>query len=511
MNLFKDIKPDFSAGFSVALVALPLSIGVALASGAPASSGIIAAVIGGLIGSWLGGANVTVNGPAAGLIVIVLDAIMTLGKGDTLQGVKGMLAASVVAGAIQVIFGALKLGRKGSAFPTSVIHGMMAAIGLIIIAKQVHMVMGYTPISKNPMMLFAEIPQAVMNMNPVVCLVGSISLAFLIGWSKLKASWAKKIPAPLLTIIIGSGFAAYLGLSGKALLQIPGDYSQWIIFPDFSVMTSFAGWKAAITLALVASLETVLSASAVDKMDPQHRKSDMDRDLLSKGVCNMLSASIGGLPMIAEIVRSSANVSYGAKTWRSNFIHSVVILGLVLLMPKALALIPLASLAAILLMVGSRLGSPAHFMHALHVGKDNLVGFVVTLFVTLSMDLLVGIFAGAFAQFAVEMFMGLKIRNLLHPIFGMQSKGEVVEIKIESALAFSNFMDIKNAILTNVNSGKNVSLDLTQCEYVDHNVMEELEDLKAFFIEKKLLLSISLSEKHYALGDETSSALKKAA
>ena len=276
-------------------------------------------------------------------------------------------------------------------------------------------------------------------------------------------------------------------------------------------MTSFAGWKAAITLALVASLETVLSASAVDKMDPQHRKSDMDRDLLSKGVCNMLSASIGGLPMIAEIVRSSANVSYGAKTWRSNFIHSVVILGLVLSMPKALALIPLASLAAILLMVGSRLGSPAHFMHALHVGKDNLVGFVVTLFVTLSMDLLVGIFAGAFAQFAVEMFMGLKIRNLLHPIFGMQSKGEVVEIKIESALAFSNFMDIKNAILTNVNIGKNVNLDLTQCEYVDHNVMEELEDLKAFFIEKKLLLSISLSEKHYALGDETSSALKKAA
>jgi MFS superfamily sulfate permease-like transporter len=225
----------------------------------------------------------------------------------------------------------------------------------------------------------------------------------------------------------------------------------------------------------------------------------------------MLSASIGGLPMIAEIVRSSANVSYGAKTWRSNFIHSVVILGLVLLIPKALALIPLASLAAILLMVGSRLGSPAHFMHALHVGKDNLVGFVVTLFVTLSMDLLVGIFAGAFAQFTVEMFMGLKIRNLLHPIFGMQSKGEVVEIKIESALAFSNFMDIKNAILTNVKIGKNVNLDLTLCEYVDHNVMEELEDLKAFFIEKKLLLSISLSEKHYSMGDETSSALKKAA
>lgn len=511
MNLFKDIKPDLSAGFSVALVALPLSIGVALASGAPASSGIIAAVIGGLVGSWLGGANVTVNGPAAGLIVIVLDAIMTLGKGNTLQGVKGMLAASVVAGALQVIFGSLKLGRKGSSFPTSVIHGMMAAIGLIIIAKQVHMLMGYTPESKNPMMLFAEIPHAVMNLNPNVCIVGCISLAFLVGWSKLKSSWTKKIPAPLLTIIVGSGLAAYFGLSGKTLLQIPGDFSQWIIFPDFSVMSSFAGWKAAITLALVASLETVLSASAVDKMDTQHRKSDLDRDLLSKGICNMLSASIGGLPMIAEIVRSSANVSYGAKTWRSNFIHSVVILGLVLLMPKALGLVPLAALAAILLMVGTRLGSPAHFIHAMKIGKDNLVGFVVTLLVTLSVDLLVGIFAGACAQFAVEMALGLKMRNLLHPVFGVKEKPTMAEVKIESALAFSNFQDIKNVIMSHYNSGISVNLDLTHCEYIDHNVMEELDGLRILFKGKNIFLSIGLSEKHYALGEESSSALKKAA
>jgi MFS superfamily sulfate permease-like transporter len=511
MNLFKDIKPDLSAGFSVALVALPLSIGIALASGAPASAGIISAVIGGLIGSWMGGGNVTVNGPAAGLIVIVLDAILTLGKGNTLQGIKGMLAASVVAGALQVAFGALKLGRKGTSFPTSVIHGMMAAIGLIIVAKQAHMLLGYTPESKNPMMLFAEIPHAVMNMNPLVFTVGFISLAFLVVWSKLKTPWTKKVPAPLLTIVLGSGLAAYFGFSGKTLLQIPGDFSQWIIFPDFSVMTSFAGWKAAITLALVASLETILSASAVDKMDTQHRKSDLDRDLLSKGVCNMVSASIGGLPMIAEIVRSSANISYGAKTWRSNFIHSAVILGLVLCVPQALSLIPLASLAAILLMVGSRLGNPTHFTHALKVGKDNLVGFVVTLVVTLSVDLLVGIFVGAFAQFAVEMFMGLNFRQLLHPIFGVKEKEASADIKIESALTFSNFTDVKEVILSHLNSGRSINLDLTQCQYIDHDVMELLEDLKASFIEKKLFLSISLSEKHYALGRESSSALKKAA
>jgi len=467
MKFLSDFKPDISSGFSVALVALPLSIGIALASGAPASSGIMAAVIGGLIGSWLGGCQVTINGPAAGLIVIVLDAITSMSHGNPVQGMKGMLAAAVVAGAIQTIFGLLKLGRKGTAFPTSVIHGMMAAIGLIIIAKQVH--------------------------------------------NLFKAAWMKKIPAPLLTITLGAGLAAMMGLTGKELLTIPTDFSQWIILPDFSVMTTFVGWKSAITLALVGSLETVLSASAVDKLDPQHRKSDLDRDLTSKGICNMLSASVGGLPMIAEIVRSSANVSFGAKTWRSNFFHGVVILALVLLAPKALALIPLASLAAILVMVGSRLGSPAHFMHALKIGPDNLIGFVVTLVVTLSVDLLVGIFAGAFVQFAVEMYMGLKIKNLIHPFFAVSFKDKDEEIKIESALTFSNFIEVRDEIMKGFTQNKNVILDLKESDYIDHNVMEEIEDLKNTFKSKNLTLTIWLSEEHHSLGKESSSALKRTA
>jgi MFS superfamily sulfate permease-like transporter len=511
MKFLSDFKPDISSGFSVALVALPLSIGIALASGAPASSGIMAAIIGGLIGSWLGGCQVTINGPAAGLIVIVLDAITSMSHGNPVQGMKGMLAAAVVAGAIQTIFGLMKLGRKGTAFPTSVIHGMMAAIGLIIIAKQVHNLFGHVPHSKNPIMLFAEIPSAFMNMQPKVFAIGMISLVFLVGITKAKAAWMKKIPAPLLTITLGAGLAAMMGLTGKELLTIPTDFSQWIILPDFSVMTTFVGWKSAITLALVGSLETVLSASAVDKLDPQHRKSDLDRDLTSKGICNMLSASVGGLPMIAEIVRSSANVSFGAKTWRSNFFHGVVILALVLLAPKALALIPLASLAAILVMVGSRLGSPAHFMHAMKIGPDNLIGFVVTLLVTLSVDLLVGIFAGAIVQFAVEMYMGLKIKNLIHPFFAISLKGKDEEIKIESALTFSNFIEVRDEIMKGLTENKNVILDLKESDYIDHNVMEEIEDLKNTFISKNLTLTICLSEGHHSLGKESSSALKRTA
>lgn len=513
MKFFDDFKPDFSAGFSVALVALPLSIGIALASGAPASAGLIAAIIGGMIGSWMGGSYVTINGPAAGLIVIVLDAILELGKGDNVLGFRLMLGAAVVGGAFQVIFGALKFGRKGLAFPASVIHGMMAAIGLIIIAKQMHILIGHTPVAKNPVLLYAEIPRAIFNMeiNPFIATIGIFSLIFLIIWSRLKTAWSKKVPAPLIATILGSILALTLGVHGKGLLTIPSDFSNWIIFPDFSAMATFAGWKAAITLALVASLETVLSAAAVDKMDPQRRESNLDRDLLSKGVCNMLSAAIGGLPMIAEIVRSSANVSYGAKTYKANFIHGTVILALVLLLPNALSMIPLAALAAILLMVGSRLGNPSHFIHAKKIGWDNLVGFAVTLILTLAEDLLVGIVVGAICQFMVEMYHGLKLRHLFKPEFKTVDNGNEVIIEVESALAFSNYLTIKDLLAEYANSSKNVRLELSHSGYIDPTVMDALEDLKKYFQFRKLTLIVGLSEKHFALGVEHNSARKLSA
>lgn len=505
-----ELKADLSAGFSVALVALPLSIGIALASGAPASSGLIAAIIGGILGSWMGGSHVTINGPAAGLIVIVLDAIVAMGHGDPMQGFRGMLAASVVAGAIQIALGALKLGQKGSSFPASVIHGMMAAIGLIIISKQIHVLMGHTPDAKNPVMLYLEIPKALMNINLPVFTAGAASLVLLVALSRIKSTWAKKVPGALLAVIVGSILAMSIGIPAQGLLQIPSDFSKWIIFPDFSVMSTFAGWKAALTMAIVASLETVLSATAVDKLDTQKRKSNMDRDLLSKGVCNLASGLIGGLPMIAEIVRSSANVSYGAKTWKSNFFHGIFVLALVVFASKALALVPLASLAAVLIMVGSRLGSPAHLMHAWKIGFDNMIGFAVTLFVTLGVDLLAGILAGAFVQFAVEMRLGLKFKDLFKASF-LREETKDVTIKVSSALAFSNFLALKNAIHSHIKDGKNVTIDLTECNYIDHSVMEELHDLEKEFHLKNLSFCIVKSAQHRALGEDNLSAIRKVA
>ncbi len=505
-------RPDFSAGFSVALVALPLSIGIALASGAPASAGIIAAIVGGILGSWMGGGNLTINGPAAGLIVIVLEAIQALGNGSPGQGFRAMLAAAVVAGAIQVVFGALKLARKGLMCPSSVIHGMMAAIGLIIIAKQIHVMFGYTPIAKNPVMLFAELPRAIMNMQPLSFMAGGLSLALLLAWPKMKWGWTKKVPAPLLAVLLGVVVAAVFGFDAKKLLQVPQDMSSWLVFPDFSIMATFDGWRVAMTLALVASLETTLSAAAIDKMDPQHRHSDLDRDLLSKGVCNMVSAALGGLPMIAEIVRSSANVSYGAKSWRANFTHGFIILAAVLLMPQALSLIPLASLAAILVMVGSRLGSPAHFLHAKKIGLDHLSGFVVTMAVTLAVDLLVGIIAGAAVQYFVEVYLGLRPKDTFSPAFKTdEDQNHVTHFAVTSALTFCNFEQLKLKITDSLTKGHSVSLELESCPYIDHNVMDQLVELKALAKEKSLELKMTYSETHQALGSDSCSALRKAA
>lgn len=504
VNVMNDssLKLDFTAGFSVALVALPLSIGIALASGAPASAGLIAAIIGGLLGSWMGGTNVTINGPAAGLIVIVLDAVSGL-------GFKGMLGAAVVAGGIQIIMGLLKFARKGLAFPVSVIHGMMAAIGVIIIAKQTHIMIGHIPVAKNPLMLLAELPLSFGNIQLTVFAVGILTLCLLIFWNKITNPTIKKIPGPLVAVIFSAGLASYLGINSSALLQVPADIRSWIIVPDFSAVNSFPFWKSALTLAVVGALETTLSAAAIDKIDPKKRKSNLDRDLISKGICNTLSAAIGGLPMIAEIVRSSANVTYGAKTWRANFSHGFIILLAVLVLPKALSLIPLSALATILVMIGWRLGSPTHFRHAMKVGKDNLLGFTVTLVMTLAVDLLVGIFCGAVAQFAIEIYLGLKLKHSLKASYEIRTTPEMTEIIVHSSLAFSNFTGLKDAILKNAQIRKKINLDLTMCDYIDHSVMEQIEEIKEHFKFIKTPLTVNISAQQHSLGKDLLSARKK--
>ncbi len=501
METSHPLKVDVAAGFSVALVALPLSIGIALASGAPASAGLIAAVLGGLLGSWLGGSSVTINGPAAGLIVIVLDAIGAL-------GFRGMLGAAVVAGLLQIVFGALRFGRKASSFPSPVIHGMMTAIGVIIIAKQTHILIGHVPESKNPLMLLAEIPLSFSNFQPRVFAVGVLTLWLLILWNRLRHPLLKKVPGPLVGVVFGAVLALLLGLDGKTLLTVPGDLRSWVIFPEFSQIATAVFWKSALTLAVVGALETALSAAAVDKIDPLKRRSNLDRDLLSKGACNLASALVGGLPMIAEIVRSSANVAYGARTWRANFSHGLFLLLAVVALPNALNVIPLAALAAILVMIGWRLGSPKHIRHALQIGKDNLVGFLVTLVLTLVVDLLVGIFCGVLAQFAAELYLGLKLRHSFRADFQVMVKDETVYFEVRSSLVFANFFPLREELAEYLGQRKTVRLNLEGCDYIDHTVMEQLEELRG---QAPRQLLLTLSPHQHALGGSALSARRKSA
>lgn len=496
------LKADFSAGFQVALIALPLSIGIALASGAPASAGLIAAIIGGMIGSWLGGGFVNINGPAAGLIVIVLTAVNSI-------GFRGMLAAAVVSAIFQMVLGACKLGRKGTAFPASVIHGMMAAIGIIIIAKQAHLTIGHVAESKNPLMLLAEIPVAFRSFDHDIALIGLLTLGLLIVWNNADYKIIKKIPGPLVAVIFGAIMAKTFGVNQKALLNVPSDFRNWIIFPDFSVMATYNGWRTAITLCLVGSLETVLSSAAVDKMDPLRRKTDLDRDLMSKGITNLVSALIGGLPMIAEIVRSSANVSFGARTWKANFFQGTILLIAVLLLPFTLNLIPVAALAAVLCMIGWRLGSPKHFKHALKIGKDNVVGFAVTLVLTLGVDLLVGILFGVLAQYIAELTMGLRPKEVFKASYLVLEKDELQIIEAESSLIFSNFLAIKEHFLETAKAKKNAYLDLTKSPYIDHSVMEQLVELQSYYKSQGLNFEWKVSPDHRRVGRSTLSARKK--
>lgn len=518
LGLQKDWKADVQAGFILFLVALPLSVGIALASGAPASAGIIAAIVGGVIGSFLGGGHININGPAAGLITIVLSSVQLLGRGDATLGFKLTLAAIVIAGILQVLVGVLGWAKIGLAFPSSVIHGMLTAIGVIIIAKQVHVALGVAPQAKSAMGLILEIPRSLVNLNGEVALIGLTSFIILIGHQKLlsfpKLRFLKYLPAPLLAvatgILMGVSFDLHhhhvvqffdwnLEADPRFLLKIPENLTSSIIFPDFSQIMSFDSWRMIMTIFLVASLESTLSAYAVDKLDPERRHSNLNRDMWSKGICNLVCGLIGGLPIITEIVRSTANIANGAKSKLSNFMHGIFILAFVALFPWMLNEIPLASLAAILIVVGWRLAHPSQFKEAYHIGPDHILAFSVTLIVTLAFDLLLGIFAGLVVEFAIALVMGVKPKDLFKPKYATQLESDQVVIESQSPIIFSNSLKLRTHMLDFLGSSKNVTVDLSKSHFIDHSFMDQLDSIKDGFKERGLDFEVITSPDHQPL------------
>ncbi|MEI6805077.1 MAG: SulP family inorganic anion transporter [Myxococcaceae bacterium] len=390
-----ELVSDLRSGFLISLIALPLCLGVSMASGCPPIAGVITAMVAGLVSSFLGSSRLTIKGPAAGLIVIIVGAVYELGQGDMILGYQRCLAVGVAAAILQIILSQLNVGRFGKLMPPSVIHGMLAAIGIIIMAKQIHVLLGVVPISKTPFALIAELPTSILQANPLVLLMGLITLLI------ITCSFIKKIPPTLVALTIVVPVAFYLKLDSEFLVALPKSFWASFSFPDFSALASFTGIKYVFILTLVGSLESLLTVIALDK------DSDLNKDLFSVGVGNLIASLLGGLPMISEVVRSKANVDAGAKTHWSNFFHGAFLLIFVTLLTPVIQLIPLAALAAMLLVTGFRLASPQEFYKTYKQGIDQFCIFTVTCLITLKVDILVGVAVGILLTYLLSLSRSL--------------------------------------------------------------------------------------------------------
>ncbi|MCB9743938.1 MAG: SulP family inorganic anion transporter [Alphaproteobacteria bacterium] len=475
----------------VFLIALPLCLGIALASGFPPIAGVLTAIIGGLLCSHLGSAPLTIKGPAAGLIVISLGAVTELGMGDPVAGYHRALAVGVVAAIFQIVFAIVRADRLASVMPPSVLHGMLAAIGVIIIAKQVPVLLGVQGAHGEPLEMLAHIPHYVAEANPAILLIGAVSVLLLFGLPRIPG--VNKLPAPLLVLFfavpaglalgIPDGAAGTLGgreyaVNASYLVQLPGSLIDAIAFPDFSMITSPISMKYIAMYSLVGSVESLLSALAVDALDPERRASDLRKDLLITGVGNLACASLGGLPMISEIVRSKANIDAGATSPWSNFFHGAFLLIFVALAPGLLQLIPLAALAAMLVVIGMRLASPSEFKHTLEIGWDQLALFVTTLLVTLATDLLVGVAAGLALKLVLHVARGRDLAGLLRQPARITQSGAILLVQATGPLAFTNLMVLEAELKRHVTPEiHQVRIDLSGAKMVDHTTLERLNGI----------------------------------
>ncbi|MBI2272070.1 MAG: SulP family inorganic anion transporter [Bacteroidetes bacterium] len=490
---FKYLKNDLPAGLVVFLVALPLCLGIALASGAPLFSGIIAGMVGGIVVAFASGSSLSVSGPAAGLTVIVLNAITQLGSYEV------FLSAVVLAGLIQIILGFLKAGIIGYYFPSSVIKGMLAAIGIILILKQFPHAIGYDKnnegdfdfIQTDGQNTFSEIFNAINYIHPGAIIIAAISLFILIIWERpflKKFAFFKIVPGALLVVVIGIVINelfkinnSALQLSGDKLVQLPvatsatGFINQFTL-PDFSAFKNYNVYVVAVTIAIIASLESLLSIEAADKLDPYKRVTPTSRELKAQGLGNFISGLIGGLPLTAVIVRSSANINAGGKTKLSAIIHGLLLLLSVIGLASVLNKIPLACLAALLLVVGYKLAKVSLFQSMYRLGWNQFLPFIITVVAIQFSDLLKGIGIGM----VVSVFFILRSNYKRAYFYHKEKQGEEERIRIELAedVTFLNKGSIA-LTLDQLPDNSNVVIDGTRSHNIDLDVLEIIHNFKS--------------------------------
>jgi MFS superfamily sulfate permease-like transporter len=491
-------KSDVQAGLVVFLVALPLCLGIALASGAPLFAGIISGVIGGIVVGLLSNSQLSVSGPAAGLTAIVLVAITSLGSYEV------FLLAVVLAGMFQLLLGFAKAGTISNYFPSNVIEGMLTAIGLIIILKQLPHAIGYDADNEGDFFFlekgtghntFSSIIDAVNYSHPGAIIVTLVSLAILIAFNKVAfLKNLKVIPGALIAVVAGvvinevfksSGSSFVIAEDHLVKLPMPANFSDFIgqfSMPNFAAITNPQVWIVAITIAIVASIETLLCIEASDKLDTLKRYSNTNTELFAQGAGNILSGMIGGLPMTSVIVRTSANINSGGRTKTATVAHGVFLLLAVIIIPGILNKIPLACLAAILLMIGYKLASPKVFKHMLKMGKYQFVPFIITVLAVVLLDLLKGVAIGL----VVSIFYLLRSNLKLAYFFKKESfqEGEVIVIRLAQEVSFLNKAAIKQT-LTHLPEGSKVVIDATDTFYIDHDVLELIRDFNGVTSKEK--------------------------
>jgi len=511
-NIFGHLKSDFASGLVVFLVALPLCLGIAMASGAPLFSGIIAGVVGGIVVGYLSKSHVSVSGPAAGLTAIVLTAITDFGAFNI------FLTAVLLAGILQLVLGFLKAGSISNYFPTNVIEGMLAGIGVIIILKQLPHAVGYDAdfegdeafLQADGGNTFSSLLGALDYIQFGAVIITLISLAILIAWDKVPfLKKLKLIPGALVAVTVGvilneifiaSGSSLAIAKEHLVALPVPTsleDFQSIFMFPDFRAITNSQVWVVALTIAIVASIESLLCIEAADRLDPQKRFTDTNNELKAQGVGNIVSSLLGGLPMTSVVVRTSANINSGAKTKMSAIVHGALLLISVVAIPVILNKIPLATLAAVLLMVGYKLAKPATIMHFWHKGKYQFVPFIATLLAVVFLDLLKGVALGM----VISIIFVLR-GNLKRAYYFRKEEyedGDIIHIDLAQEVSFLNKAAIK-LTLSNLPENSNVIINASDTVYIAHDVIDLIKEFtKINAVEKNINVTLIGFKEAYEL------------
>ena len=497
---FKALPKNIFSGFVVSLIALPLGLGLAMASEAPPISGVIAAVVGGVVVSIFGGSHVTISGPGNGLVGVLLVAI-------TVLGLESAYAAIICSGILLAALGFLRMGKLADFFPSSAIQGMLAAIGLIILGKQFHIMMAHKIKREDTIDYLIEIP---FTINDAIhydktgiiyaAIAGVFSLIIMVFYPKIRNKYLQLIPAPMWIVILSIGFSYYFEFIAheanpiSSLYMISGipefqDIIAQLPTVDFGKAGTFPFWSSVFALTLIASIESLLSIKAVDKLDPEKRRSNVNLDLKALGLATIGSGFLGGLNVVAVIARSSVNVNNNASNRSSNFFHATFLVIFIVLFSSQLTRIPLPALMAILVFTGYKLASPTTIKKIFSIGKEQVVIFFVTLLVTLKVGLITGILSGVITTFLIHIILNksasLFLRNVLKPNVLMYQEPDngSYYVSVKHFCSFLNFYRLKDK-LDVLPENRDVIVDFSLCEFVDHTVMENLNNYRELFIKR---------------------------